>query len=655
MNNNSPRSWRVSVSTRLAPCLFALLGACDDDSKSPHGQIMDPVNIPDAAVDAGPGPSDDAGTPPDDAGPDEPEKYGPLTVDTKAKDQNLDLFGVPGHHFWLEVSDEQLAAINEGKGEPQPPGGPWIDDAPIDEGGGTPGLDPVPPLPLDAGAAPDGGAGDGDMGDGDVGDGDVGDGDVGDGDGDGEFDAGVLPPWPNDGDNPYTPGDTGDKTFVDHLVIQDAKTSSVADYGKVEVKLVGESTRRPWDKSNIPNLRFDTDEFKKGRLVGTFEHFRLNNSEIGSIYREHIAHRIYRAMGYPALRTSYGFVGSKVWGKKTWIPMTLMEVYKQRFCEDNKELLGGTCKNIWEFPGDAGTMSMGPDACQMGTCDNAALDKLSDALNKAPKGEGFKEAMSGIIDWPHFHQFQCMSWIMWTGDDALHNMNNNLIIEREDGKLVWAPYSVDISAGQSWYQDTPLYGGSTISQRCQSDPTCWKDAVATCEGMIKKFDELNPELIVDDVHQTLTKLGMIRPYDDERAAWIRQWYVIRQHKLARELERYREPMGENGCPLGQDRCGDGECGTPEQCETRRCPNWQEWCDSAGACLDQGMECPNCEGETPFYCSVNSSCVTDVAACSALCGPGYEYCAAWRYCIGVGEPCGDFMGGDGDGDGPIPID
>ena len=66
-----------------------------------------------------------------------------------------------------------------------------------------------------------------------------------------------------------------------------------------------------------------------------------------------------------------------------------------------------------------------------------------------------------------------------------------------------------------------------------------------------------------------------------------------------------------------------------------------------------MACPKCEGETPFYCGVNGECVADIPACSALCGEGYEYCAAWRTCIGAGEPCGDFMGGDGDG--PIPID
>ena len=26
----------------------------------------------------------------------------------------------------------------------------------------------------------------------------------------------------------------------------------------------------------------------------------------------------------------------------------------KRFCRDNEELLGGTCENMWEFPGDLG-------------------------------------------------------------------------------------------------------------------------------------------------------------------------------------------------------------------------------------------------------------------------------------------------------------
>jgi hypothetical protein len=625
------------ISRPLLCLLTCFLFACDDGGKHRH---VGPEDGGETSVDAGSESAHDAGQP--DAG-DEPEKpkvYGPLTVDTKAKDQNLDLFGVPGHHIWLEVSKKQLEAINGGAGEPNP--GPWpgdgpffderpMDEPPIDEG------DLTPPA-LDGGPT----GADGGM---------VEPGQEDAGQPTPEEDAGALPPWPNDGDNPYSPG--GNKTHVDHLVIQDAKTSSVADYGKVEVKLVGESTRRPWDERNIPNLRFDTDEFKKGRLVGGFEHFRLNNSEVGSIFRELIAHRIYRALGYPALRASYAFLGSSVWGEDTWIPMTLIEVYKKRFCEDNKELLGGTCKNIWEFAGDAGTMSMGQDACQISTCDNTRLDALSAALNQAPYGEGFKEAMSGIIDWPRFHQFQCMSWIMWTGDDALHNSNNNLILERDDGKLVWAPYSVDISAGQSWYQNTPLYGSSTLAQRCQADPTCWHDTVATCEDMIAKFDALNPELILDDVHKTLTKLGMIRDHDDERAAWIRQWFVIRQQKLAKELERFREQPGDDGCPISEDMCPDGLCGKPEDC-AGRCPEWQQWCEAAQGCIDRNGFCPKCEGDKLYYCGVNGTCELDFEACSAQCGEGFTYCPSLRSCIGLNDFCGPF-GGDGDGDGPIPID
>ena len=339
----------------------------------------------------------------------------------------------------------------------------------------------------------------------------------------------------------YTPGELEEEaTFADHLVIQDAVSSSVADYGKVEVALVGESTFRKWSRSQIPNLRVDANEFQDGLLLGGFEHVRLNNGLVGSIFREHLAHRIFRALGYPALRSTFAFLGSNVWGPDVWVPMTLIEVYKKRFCRDNRELLGGTCENMWEFQGNAGDGQLPTDACQLSECDNTRLDELRSTLADVTPGPGFATALDAIIDWPRFHAFQCLGWILSTGDDALRNSNNNLVIERvEDRKLVWAPYSVDISAGQSWYRDTPLLGTSIVARGCQSDPACWAATYAVCEELLIKFDELNPEQLVDETVSTLTAHAMMRPDDLERAAELREWFVARQLSLPGVLENFR--------------------------------------------------------------------------------------------------------------------
>jgi hypothetical protein len=353
-------------------------------------------------------------------------------------------------------------------------------------------------------------------------------------------------------------------TFVDHLVVQDAETLSVADYGKVEAWLVGSSTMRPWMSTTIPNVRLDANEFQDGLKIGTFEHIRLSNSVVGNIFREQLAHRVYRALDYPALRSNHVLLGSNVWGQDAWVPMTLLEVYKKRFCKDNADLIGGgeSCPNMWEFAGDIGNGldSLPEDSCQLSSCDDTRLADLASALETAPDGPGFKAALDPYISWSHFHQFQCLSWIMWTGDDMVHNLNNNVIIEREDGKLIWAPYSIDVSSGQAWHQNVPLTGMSSIPRGCQHDPQCWEDTLVACEILIDKFDALDPELLVDETLQRLESLDMLREGDAARATELRQWYVTRQENLAEELEHYRILQDSEGnCPDGMGPCSNGTC------------------------------------------------------------------------------------------------
>lgn len=592
-----------------AACLLASLASagCGDDKKKAS---------PEPGLDAG---TDDGGVDPypmdagaeEDAGPSEPDKVGPLEVTTTPDKQTIDLFGVSGHRLWFDVDKEQLQTLNE------------------DQGGGGVGGDIY---------SPNGGAG----------------------------------------------------AESDHLAVQDKTSGAVADYGKVEIKLVGESTRRQWSRSSIPNVHVDMDEFEKEQNLGGIEHFRLNNGQVGSIFREAIAHRIYRELGYPALRSSFAHFGSSVWGKKTWIPMTLIEVYKLPFCDVNKARLGGGgCTNIWEFPGDVGGGGGGgggggkgginlipldevakgagdpvdiggggiggggvggdiggepppvggPDlswlpgnACQIKNCDNQKMLDLTEALAAAPDGAGFKQALDPIIDWQRYHEFQCLSWILWTGDDALHNTNNNLIIEQSNGKLMWAPYSVDISAGQSWYLNTPLPGTSSIATRCQADAECWADTIAVCEDMIARFDALDPERFVDEAVATLTDLEMMRDGDEARAKELRDWYVWRQGVLTTELEQYRDISD----------CGGGRL----------------WCESSQRCYSPQFEsCTSCPAESPLFCGASGECVVDWSTCDAVCESqqtGNVFCVEQGYCTPASEcKVPDFDGGvipDGDGGG-----
>lgn len=591
--------WLSHVASLLG-CLSMAAGllACGDDERwdprdrdRPHDP-SDAGNVPDASDDAGQMP--DAAT---DAG-DPPLSFGGLTVTVTPEEQVLDLFGHAGHRFWFEVSNDQLAALNSNQGG-----------------------------------------------------------------------------FPGEGDI-YTPGsgDGGVANYADHVLVQDVVTQSVADYGKVEVALVGESTFRQWDQGHIPNVRVDTNEFEKGKRIGSFEHMRFNNALVGSIFREGLAHQIYRALDYPALRSTHAFLGSSVWGEDVWVPMTLMEMYKRRFCRDNEALIGGTCENMWEFPGDLGNgggggfpipidklPGPGPDPapgdgddrvpaewCQVSECDNTRLIEVMDVLAATAQAPGFKDALDAYIDWDRFHQFQCLSWIMWTGDDPIHNSNNNLIIEREsDHKLIWAPYSVDISAGQDWYTNVSLTGSGSIASGCQRDPDCWADTIATCEDLIMRFDDLNPEEMVDVLVSELTDLEMMRYGDDERAEALREWFVWRQSVLADELEIFRYLPDDNGnCPMDLELCGDGGCGTTEQCAERICVFGEYWCESRSRCYNpQWDNCPNCDELMPVYCGWTSECVEHVDVCIAACesAQDYEWCYAQNECASIGG-C---YGGDDD--------
>jgi hypothetical protein len=578
--------------------------ACDDGT--PSVVIEEPPE-----PDAGPEPEADAAAP--------ATTIGGLTLTTTPEEQEFDLFEDAGHHIWIEVNEEQLKRLNGGGGDGFP--GPFF------------------------------------------------------------------------GDDIYSPG--GPAIYADHFVVQEAGSGSVADYGQVEVKLVGESTFRQWNSVSIPNVRVDADEFQEDLRIGGYEHLRLNNSLVGSIFREGIAHRVYRELGYPALRSTFAFMGSNVWGEDVWVPMTLIEMYKKKFCKNNRELLGmgedESCPNMWEFAGDVGgggggggpidfllgemggldvpppAMGVGggpgeirvgegfqlqipANACQVSECDNTRLEEFGQALFETPRGAGFKEALAPYIDWTRYHQFQCLSWILWTGDDPIHNSNNNLIIEREDGRLVWAPYSIDISAGQDWYTNTPLIGQSTIPVACQQDPECWADTIAECEKLIDAFDDLDPERFVDETAELLDGLGMMRDGDEERAEDLREWYLTRQEGLIDELERYRYLPDANGeCPQDLEACNDGTCGTSEQCEERLCSIWEVWCESKGYCISPEWDfCPSCPASAPTWCDANQSCVASIDECTWDCEiPGWVYCPLSESCLPEDE-C-DF-GGDGEGDG-----
>jgi hypothetical protein len=354
-------------------------------------------------------------------------------------------------------------------------------------------------------------------------------------------------------------------TFADHLVVSTPGSEPrSADFGKVQVRLVGQSTGNAWTDQTLPNIRVDADEFVKGRRVGGAEHLRFNNSVNGGIYREKLTLDLFARLGYPAPRATYVWVSSNVWGPGTTVPYVLVEPYKRQFCKQREDVLGGGCANMWEFVGDLGAAELTlADNCQFSACEpTRALELVQNVLQTTP-GAGFAAALDAWVDWDAFHRFQCISWILETGDDSVHGLNNAVLAERADGKFQYFPYSVDVSLGRASYDNVTLPGHSALAIGCQSDPQCWADTVSVCGELIAGFRAADPIGLLDALHATLGARGMLRDGDESRYQSLAAYLETRLAELPAELELNRAAPY-YACAEGLVFC-DGSCRPPEFC------------------------------------------------------------------------------------------
>lgn len=376
------------------------------------------------------------------------------------------------------------------------------------------------------------------------------------------FQPSVAGPFEGDLYNPYSPAPI---TFVDHLFVTAAVLPHTADFGKVQVKLIGQSTGRPWTVHSLPNFKIDADEFAAKNRIGGVEHLRLNNAISGNIFREKLALDLYRALGYPAPRASHAWVSGSVWGPEVRVPYVVVEAYERQFCKLREGELGGGCVNMWELSGDLGGGALAvPDNCQFAECEPTRGLALEAAVVSTPHGDGYREALASWIDWDAFHRFQCLSWILQTGDDALHNLNNLVLVERVDGKFQLLPYSVDLSFGQTWPREVRLGGHSALAAGCQSDSGCWAKTIATCETLVDAFTAADPIGKLDTLHAQLAAAGMLRDGDDELYEGLRTRIAQRLGELPGELEANRDgPVG-GSCPYPLVQCGEA-CVDPSAC------------------------------------------------------------------------------------------
>lgn len=354
--------------------------------------------------------------------------------------------------------------------------------------------------------------------------------------------------------------DIGGATYAERLLIR-ARDGRVADFGKVEVHLAGESTGALWTPSTIPNFKLDSDEFIEDNRFGDTEHVRLNNGQVGSMFGEASSLAVFRGLGLPAARSSYAWVGGTGWeDDDLLVPMVAREVYKGDFCEDHAEALGGGCVTIREGVGDINTPgAWGNLDCKHGDCgDTSRLDALAEAIVATQGTEHFEEATSEYLDWDHVRRMSCASWLLWTGDDYFHNTNNVVLAEGLDGRFRLLPYSTDITAGYAWsgaYSNTPLWGWASLSWGCKLDEGCREATYDTCEAMIQDYEDLDAPAIIDALAERLRETtapwgeegqGMWREPDD--AAWrhFRAFHTERPAAARVELEALRNSPDDTG-------------------------------------------------------------------------------------------------------------
>ncbi len=331
--------------------------------------------------------------------------------------------------------------------------------------------------------------------------------------------------------------------WADNVRIVPAGTGKCADTGKVELELVGQSSFKPW--LQIPNFKIDVGEFQDQKFASGDKNLRLNNGQADStILREAVALRIFRALGYPAPQTSFVKTQSNVWDSEVkpgvFAAHNMVRPYKKAFFKADLP----SAVHVWEGAGDPFLEGWSDVECEWtdeDDCDDAALASIVHEVQQTPSGPGFMAATEHLIDWPSLHDNQCLAALTGTGDDWIHNNNNVVLALRDDGRVMYLPYSTDISGGHPWARNTTYDGNARLAQECALDPDCRTAALAACDTLIDEFEALDvPTTIVGERCATLEGLGLMRGPDADICEQLASFYGKRPNELRVEVQKLRD-------------------------------------------------------------------------------------------------------------------
>jgi spore coat protein H len=237
--------------------------------------------------------------------------------------------------------------------------------------------------------------------------------------------------------------------------------------------------------SGKPKLELDVNTFAPGRTFYGLKELLLNNEVVDCGYlKEPLAYATFRALGLPALRTSWATV--RVNGAEYGL-YVLLESPDDRFLARTFPDAGGNLydgKYIYDRATGAYTLldfASGQDRLfqlEEGTdVDWADIREVSTRMGLTRGTPSFYEQVGELVDMPAFHAHLAAEQLVGHNDGYALNQNNYRFYfdPGREGRMVFVAWDFDYG-----YLEDAWWGMSWMNPRAALASQCWNDA--TCRA-----------------------------------------------------------------------------------------------------------------------------------------------------------------------------
>ncbi len=290
--------------------------------------------------------------------------------------------------------------------------------------------------------------------------------------------------------------------------------------------------------SGKPKFKLDLSQYVKGQRFHGLHSMALNNEVVDCSYlREPLAYRVFRDAGIVASRTSFAHVtvNGDDYGLYVIIEVPDKSLLKDRLPEDaDGNLYDGKYIYNWsngtytllDFESNVDNLYGLEEGTDVGNADIAAI---SAAMDAAPYGPGYTEAMDPLLDWNQWHT----SWAVeqWVGHLDGYQMNKNnyrVYFRPSDGKMIYLPTDFDYGFlgdggwGVGW--TGPI---GTLSSRCFLDQSCLAAHKASVDTLLDGIDATALDQMLTDMGTLTHDLAASDPRREcsTRDVWATQDYL----------------------------------------------------------------------------------------------------------------------------------